>query len=459
MTAPAPPALPRPQVTPPGAYAFPPATRHTLTNGLTLVAYDVPGQYVHAVRVVVPLPLRMEPREVEGVAALMARTLDEGTERWTSAEFIRMLERRGVAFGAGMSDSGLSVDVDVAKRNLGYALDLLRQTLIEPVFPQDQVERHVKVRLAEIEQERSIAAHRAALAFWATYYDPSSRSARPTGGLAETVSSVTREHLVSFHRRHLAPAEATLVVAGDLHGLDVVAEVEGGGGPGGGGPTPSDHVQPGPWQRALAAEDRARVVVVDRPGSVQTEILVGCPGPDRHVDGGWAPYPVLGFVVGGSPTARLDAVLREQKGYTYGVRAGFRPRRKGGLFLTSGSVRADVTVESVDLLIDILDAAREGFTPEETRSGADFIAKTAPGRFATADAIADEAAGLVYDGLTTEFTTTLNAEIRDIDHERLGTAYRRFVDGRWTIVLVGDAGRFVDGVRALGRGDVTVVPN
>ncbi|MGB8383347.1 MAG: pitrilysin family protein [Dermatophilaceae bacterium] len=452
----APPALPRPDVTPPGAYTFPPPTRHTLANGLTVVAYDLPGQYVYAVRLAVPLPLRLEPPEIEGVAALMARTLDEGTEQCSSAQFVRLLERRGVAYAAGMSDSGLGVEVDVAKGNLGYALDLLRQTLTEPAFPQDQVERHVKVRLAEIEQERSVAAQRAALEFSATYFDPSTRSARPTGGTADTVGAVTREDVVGFHARHVAPAEATLVVAGDQVGLDVFGEVEQALGT---WRTPTEFVAPGPWQPVPVAAHRARVVVVDRPGSVQTEILVGCPGPDRHVEGGWAPYPVLGFVVGGSPTARVDAVLREEKGYTYGIRSGFRPRRKGGLFLTSGSVRADVTVESVDLLIDILDTARDGFTPEETRRGADFIAKTAPGRYATADAIADEAAGLVYDGLTTEFTTALNAEIRAMDHDRLGTAYRRFVDGQWTVVLVGDAGRFVDGVRGLGRGEVTVVPN
>ena len=188
---------------------------------------------------------------------------------------------------------------------------------------------------------------------------------------------MTRDDVVSFHARHVAPAEATLVVAGDLLGLDVVAEVEQALG---GWATPSEFVA----ARSVAggassAEDRARVVVVDRPGSVQTEILVGCPGPDRHVEGGWAPYPVLGFVVGGSPTARIDAVLREEKGYTYGIRLGFRPRRKGGLFLTSGSVRADVTVESVDLLIDILDAARDGFTPEETRQRGRLHRQDRPG--------------------------------------------------------------------------------
>ena len=100
----------------------------------------------------------------------------------------------------------------------------------------------------------------------------------------------------------------------------------------------------------------SRIVLVSRPGSVQTEIVVGAPGPDRSVEGGWAPYPVLGFVLGGSPNARVDAVLREEKGYTYGIRSSFRPRRAGGVFLTSGSVRADSTAESLRLLVEILES-------------------------------------------------------------------------------------------------------
>ena len=122
-------------------------------------------------------------------------------------------------------------------------------------------------------------------------------------------------------------------------------------------------------------------------------------------------------------------------------------------------MRADVTVEAVGLLLDILDGAREGFTAEETRRGADFLAMTAPGRYATADTIAEEAAGLAYDELTTQFTTRINAEMRTMDAQRLTEAYRQFVDGQWTVVLVGDAGRFADQVGSLGRGPVTVVPS
>jgi len=211
-------------------------------------------------------------------------------------------------------------------------------------------------------------------------------------------------------------------------------------------------------REALRAADAARVVFLDRPGSVQTEFYVGCPGPDHSVEAGWAPYQVLGFVVGGSPSARVDSVLREDKGFTYGIRSGFRPRRRGGMFLTSGSVRADSTVEALGLLLDILDKAREGFTPEETKAGVDFIGRTAPGRYATADTVAEEAAGLSLEGLTTQFTTANLRALADVDAVALALAYDRFVSGEWTVVIVGDASLYAEGVRGLGRGEVTVLP-
>jgi predicted Zn-dependent peptidase len=190
---------------------------------------------------------------------------------------------------------------------------------------------------------------------------------------------------------------------------------------------------------------------------VQTEFAVGGAGPDRRVEG-WAAYPVLSFVIGGSPTARLDAVLREDKGYTYGIRSSFRPRRRGGLFMTTGSVRADVTAEALRLLVGLLNAAREGFSEEEVRAGVDFLGKTAPGRYATADSIADEAATMALDDLDTAFTTRTLREMCDLTPPDLVTAYARFADGAWTIVLVGDASVITEEVKSLGLGDVSVVP-
>jgi zinc protease len=448
------PEVERPAVQPPEPWDFPEPTRHQLANGLELVAYDVPGQYVVSVRTALPVPLSVEPVEVEGVATIMARLLDEGTDQHSAEEFAELLERKGIALGAGVTDSGVAVDLDVPKRRLEEALDLLRQVLAEPVFPQPEVDRHIRTRLAEIEQERAIGAHRAARELIATVYDDGDRASRPTGGTSTSVAAITREHLVDFHRQHVGPRGMTVVVAGDLHGTDPVALVERTLGT---WRNEGQVEEPAPRAAALAG-NAARVVVVDRPGAVQSDIMVGCPGPDRRTEGGWPAYPVLSFVVGGSPNARVDAVLREEKGYSYGIRSGFRPGRVGGLFLTSGSVRADSTVDAVRLLLGILDGARDGFTEEEVRAGVDFIGKTAPGRFATADALADEAAMLALDGLTTQFTTETLTAMRELGPQDLQEAYRRWVDGAWTVVVVGDAASCVEGLRELGVGEVTVVP-
>jgi predicted Zn-dependent peptidase len=445
--------LERPEVGAPEPWAFPEAQRSELANGLAVVSYDTPGQYVISVCLAVPMPLEREPRDREGIATIMARTLDEGTALHTAEEFAELLERKGIALGAGVNDAGLVVNLDVSKRHLSEALDLLSQAVREPAFPANEVSRHVKSRLAEIDQERAVPGQRAAIEFIATYFDAAERASRPTGGTRATVAAITSQDLVAFHAANVVPAGATVVVAGDLSDLDVVSEIEQALGSWGG--TAAGVVEP---REAVRAADAVRVVFLDRPGSVQTEFYIGCPGPDHSVEGGWAPFQVLGFVVGGSPNARVDSVLREDKGFTYGIRSGFRPRRRGGLFLTSGSVRADSTVEALGLLLDILDAAREGFTEDETRAGVDFIGRTAPGRYATADTIAEEAAGLSLEGLTTEFTTANLRALLDVDPATLAAAYDRYVKGQWTVVIVGDAGLYAEGVRALDRGEVTVIP-
>ena len=448
-------ALQRPEVAPPGPWAFP-TPRETVTdNGIRLLSYAVPGQYVLSLRLVVPLSITDEPEGREGVAAMTARLLDEGTAEHSSEEFAEQMERAGMALGASVNDGALSVDVDVPQRFLPTALDLLRQVLSEPAFPPDEVRRILRSRLAEIEQERASAPHRAAREVTASLWAPTERASVPTAGTTRSITGMTRDDIVDFHRTRVGPRGATLVVAGDLDGLDVAGLVS----TGLGSWVNPDHLPATPPRAPVPTGGVTRVVLVDRPGSVQSELSVAVPGPDRSVPSGWAPYPVLSFVVGGSPSARVDAVLREDKGYTYGIRAAFRPRVRGGSFVTAGSVRADATVDALRLLVEILETAREGFTEAEVRAGVDYVVQTAPGRYATADAVADEASALAMEGLPLDFQTTTLASMREMDADRLRTAYGAVVTGEWLIVVVGDAASLRAGIDGLGLGPVTVVPN
>ena len=201
-------------------------TEHVLGNGVRVLAHDLPGQYVLSLRVVVPTALSAEPAGKEGIGAMTARLLDEGTAAHGSEEFAELMERHGMVLGAGVSDGGLLVDVDVPQRHLATAAALVTEALADPVFPEDEVRRILRNRLAEIEQERASSAHRAARELSRTLWHADDRASRPTAGTTETIGALTRDDLVEFHATAVGPQGATVVVAGDLTGVDLVAVLE-----------------------------------------------------------------------------------------------------------------------------------------------------------------------------------------------------------------------------------------
>ncbi|RNI21144.1 M16 family metallopeptidase [Flexivirga caeni] len=443
----------RPQVTPAAPWSFPVPREHRLGNGIRVLLYNLPGQHITSTRLLVPAPLAVEPREIEGVATMVARTMDEGTGSHTADEMAELFELSGIAYGAGYGARGLTLETEATASKSAQGWALMTECLQEPAFPEAEVLRHVRQRLAEIEHESASPDTRASLEWAATFYDDRSRAARAAAGTAETVARITPEDCAAFHSRWVRPEGATVVVAGELDEAQALRDLEstlGSWSVEGVAPQDDSPV-------AIVADEPTRVRFVHRPGAVQTELQLGFFGPDRRVEGGWAPYPAVGFAVGGSPNARLDAVLREEKGYTYGIRAGYRPRDVGGIFVVSGSVRGDVTVEATRLTVEILDAVRDGFTAEETQAATDYIGKTAPARYATADSVADEASLLESVDLGTDFVSSYLEQLATLTPHDLDAAWARWAGEPRAIVLVGDAEAHADGIRALGIGDVEVV--
>jgi zinc protease len=442
----------RPAVREPAAWAFPVPRQHHLPNGLRLLVVDLPGQHVLSLRVNLPLPVSHEDPGTEGSTLLMARALDEGTSRHTSEELAELAERNGIAWGAGAGERGVHVGLEVTARHLGTAVALLTECLAEAVFPEAEVTRLVRHRLADIAHDEADPGSRAALEFVRTYYDERDRPHLPVGGTRETVSALSPEHLRARYRQ-LSPRGGTVVLAGDLSTVPAAV--------------PLLAATMGTWQGsgdladlpgpARRAESAGRVVLVARPGLEQTEVYLGRPGPDRRTRHGWGTFQALGMVLGGSPHARIDRVLREERGYTYGMRAGFRPRAVGGLTVVGGSVRADATVDALRELRAILDTPGADLTEQEVRDAADFVAMTAPGRYGTADAVADEIIALVSDGLEPVTVTETLAQLRDLTVDRVAAAWDEVRAGPpWTLVLVGDPAEAA-GVKELGLGPVTVV--
>jgi zinc protease len=423
----------RPEVAAPPAWRFPAIGESTLSNGIRLLRVHLPGQYVTSSRLVVSAPIGNEPDGADGVALLTSRTLDEGTAVRTGEEFAAAVERQGAHYGAWVFDAGVHVGIDVAAGRLGPALALLAEAVTQPVFPDSEIARHVALRIGEIEQDHADPGALAHETFSATVFDAATRLSRPVGGTAASVTALDRAVVQAYYEATYAPDRATLVVAGDLTGVDVEALAD---------------AALGSWtgsangDAVLAAPTAAagpRLVVVDRPGAVQTELVIGCPGPDR-TDPAWAEHVLAARIVGGTITSRLDAELREEKGYTYGIRAAFSPYARGGVFSASGSVRTEVTGAALSDALRILATARDGFTDLEVADAAGYLTRMAPLRYETASDITSQIASNIANGVGADFVDRHQAALAAVTPAGAAAAYTRSValDGL-TVVAVGDA--------------------
>ncbi|MDK1475944.1 pitrilysin family protein [Streptomyces sp. 549] len=442
----------------PKPWDFPAPQRSTLPNGLTVLRCHRPGQQVVAVEVNLVAPLDAEPEGLDGVATLMARALSEGTDKHSAEEFAAELERAGATLDAHADHPGVRVSLEVPASRLERALALLADALRSPAFPDSEIERLVANRLDEIPHEMANPARRAAIALSGTLFPPSARMSRPRQGTEETVSRIDAAAVRAFYEAHVRPATATVVVVGDFTGIDLDAALGGTLGAWTGA-----EAQPRPMS-PITADDAARVVIVDRPGSVQTQLLIGRIGADRH-DRVW-PAQVLGvYCLGGTLTSRLDRVLREEKGYTYGVRAFGQVLRSGpegtgaALLAISGSVATDVTGPALADLWQVLRTlAAEGLTDEERDVAVQNLVGVAPLRYETAAAVAGTLADQVEQHLPDDFQSRLYALLAETGTvEASAAAVNAFPLDRLVTVLVGDAEQIADPVRALGVGEVTVV--
>ncbi|MBB0229821.1 M16 family metallopeptidase [Streptomyces calidiresistens] len=449
---------PRPGSGTPKPWAFPAPDRSGLPNGLTVLRSHRPGQRVVAVELHLPAPLAAEPRDREGVATITARALSEGTDRHTGEEFAAELERCGATLDAWADHAGIRISLEVPASRLGRGLELLADALRAPTFPEHEVERLVRNRLDEIPHELANPARRAAIALSEALFPADSRMSRPRQGSAETVARIDTKAVRAFHEAHLRPSTATAVVVGDLTGVDLegmLGETL--------GTWRGEDRPPAPYA-PVAGDDSPRVIVVDRPGSVQTQLLIGRVGPDRH-DRVWPAQQLGVYCLGGTLTSRLDLVLREEKGYTYGVRAYARVLRSsadgtgGSLLAISGSVATDVTGEALaDLRRVLVTLAEEGLTDAERDTAVRNLVGVAPLRFETAAAVAGTLADQVEQELPDDFQARMYERLAETGTvEATAAAVAAFPADRLVTVLVGDASRIVEPVRGLGFGEVTVV--
>jgi zinc protease len=438
---------------PPRPWTFPVFDRITVAGGRVMAAH-LPGRPLAVVQLVADAGAVAEPAGREGVAELVVQALSEGAGDYDSYGFAVAGERLGASWLASADWDSLRCGFQVPVSELSAATDLLADAVRRPRFDSATLARLRDERLDEIRIERSQPVPRAMAAFNAAVFSDASRYARSDAGDLESVAAITDADVAGFHAGRLGPDTATLVVVGDLSEVDVEdlgRRVFDG--------WAADTTAAPVTEVAERASGR-RVLVVDRPGAVQSILVSGHSGPRRDIPD-YVPMTTMAMVLGGMFSSRLNMKLREEKGYAYGAFGGFDSRRDGGVFVARSSVESAVTVPALtDLVAEIERTHADGVEPAELEQARAYRAGVFPINFAGAGSVASGLGDLVTHGLPDDHFDQLRAKVLEVTKAELDTAaMTRLRPDDLVTVVVGDASLFGDDLRAAGLGPVEIVPD
>ena len=442
----------RPPAGIPRPYRFPSFTRLQLANGLTVWMVPIAGSTLVNVHLLLDAGAAAEDEPHGGVAALTAQLLVTGTQRLDASAFAEATERLGIEVSSESSWDSARAAFQALPQYLDQGLALLVEMIREPRFDPVEFDRLKAERLAEILQLRAEPGRLADEAFLLHAFAADTPYRRLSAGIPETVEALSREAVVGYHDRHYHPGGSHLVSAGSFDPEAVAASVE-------------RHLAAwqgsGPGHRTIVshAAGSRRVVIVDRPGSVQSEIRLGHLGIDRY-DPRYFSAIVMSTVVGGMFGSRLNRRLREELGYTYGARCGFDPRRSAGLFSAAAAVQTEVTAPAIGELVALLEAARAApFEDRELTDARNYQVGIFPLRFESTGGIAAAIEPIAVYGLADDFWQTYRDGLEAVGAaEAHAAAVELIRPAELIIVAVGDAGAIRNEVEALDIGPVEVVP-
>jgi zinc protease len=421
-----------PQVDAPADWRFPAYHESRLSNGLRVLVYQCPGQYVATAALVLDVPLDAERRDVEGVAELTARCLARGTADLTAEEFADQLAMSGADLDASVSLDAFSVRLNVPVAHVDRGLQLMASAVSAAAFDEREVTHEQTLRLQEIDQAHAYPQQVANEELNAALFGEA-RAARPTGGSTNTVAAISQDDVLAYAESYLMPTGATLLLAGDFGSADPVEAAEASFGA---WTRPRGEI---PSAKPTAVDSGPKVLLIDWPDAPQSTIRVAGPALTR-ADPRWPQMFVANHAVGGSFSSRINTVLREEKGYTYGAMSTLDSSRLNGIFSVSTAVNSAATAEAVGDILSLIAAARGTITDEEVSTAVRAVTQSAPLGYERAEAVAGRAELLVSQGLPLDHVDANLERIRAVTTAGANAAYGDVIDPEaLTVLVVGDA--------------------
>ena len=419
---------------------FPPFREIALPNGMTLVLVENHEQPTLSISLSFPAGSAYDPAGKEGVAAFVSELLTKGTPMRDAEQISATIEGVGGSIGASAGDDFLTVSTDVLSDHADLAFGLLGDVTRHATFPDKELELARTRFLSSLEVELSQAGNVAARAFHKEIYG-SNPYGRNTSAAA--YKAITRDDVVGFGGRRLRPGGSLLVVAGDItleRARALAAQAFGNW---------RGAAAPAPVFRTAPAKRATGILLVNRPGSVQSNIVIGnttFPPTDTT----YYPARIAIHVLGGGSDSRLFTILREQKSWTYGSYAALRRNRGLGHFQATFEGRTEVSDSALMELLHQIDRIRTETIPDsELGAAKGFLVGSFPLTIETPRQIAQVVTTARLLGLGADYVQRYRERLAAVTAPRARAAAQRTIHrDALTIVVIGDAKALYDRLKA-----------
>ncbi len=436
---------------------LPPLQRATLSNGLKVVLAERHNAPVVDLTLILDAGFATDSLATPGTARLATAMLDEGTKKRSSLEIAERAELLGARLGAGSTLDTSYLSVNAITGKLAESLELFSDVVINPTFPQTDLDRLKGQSLAAIEQEKTQPGGIASRLLPQLIYGKGHAYANPFSGTGtmESVKALARTDLETFHRRWIRPDNGTLLVVGDTTLATIVPLLERNLSA---WQAPSDPL-PKKNIGTVVQQTKPRVFLVNRTGAEQSNILAGYVGPSRS-DPDHIALETLNTIVGGNFVSRLNMNLREEKHWSYGVQSRLLPAEGQGPFVVRAPVQTDKTSEAMQEVQRELQEVLAGKPPSaaEIKFAQDSLVLQLPGSNETSDEVAGSYADIVTYGLKDTYWNDYVGEVNAMTSAKLAAAAQKLVQPTaLTWIVVGDLAKIEAPVRKLNFGEVKVL--
>ncbi len=441
-----------PELGPEPRFTFPAIRRTILANGLRVWTVEHRQVPLVSVLALVPVGASSDPSDRPGLAAITGDMLDEGCGDRSALDVHEALGRIGAQLDIDVGHDATVIGLTTLERYVGAGLELVRDMLIRPRFEQREFDRVRDLRLNRLLQLKEMPPALADRAFTQLLYRNHPYGHLPIGTEGALRSLMVRD-VTSFHQRAFIPSRTTVIAVGDASHDALLAAVriafetwtlESSG------PVADPETFPAP------PAPPTRLAVVHRSGSAQSELRIGHVAlarrtPDYHG------ALVANMILGGQFVSRINMNLRENKGYTYGVRTSFEFRRAPGPFVLHASVQHDATADALREALGEIRAIRgeRPVTREELQLGRASLTRGYPRNFETADQVARAAAQLALYDLPDDYFTSFVPKVLALSEDDVTAIAAKHIDpARLVTVVVGDRDQLTPSLKTLDLGEV-----